>query len=82
MAKRGEAPGREGEIGLEEALELEEGLVVEDDVIDVGERQPCVARQYSTAFLGKRASCFLRVKRSSCAAATILPSRSSAAALS
>ncbi len=34
-AERGETPRREGEIGFEQPLELEERLVVEDDVIDV-----------------------------------------------
>src|SRR6185312_8838345 len=43
---------------------------------------PASRRQYSTACLGKRASCFLREKRSSWAAATSVPSSSRAAALS
>ena len=43
---------------------------------------PAVSRQYATAFAGKLASPFFRVKRSSCAAATISPFRSRQAALS
>ena len=43
---------------------------------------PASRRQYSTAFAGNRWSCFTRENRSSCAAATISPSRTSAAALS
>ena len=39
-----------------------------------------VERQKSIAGWGKRGSCFLREKRSSCAAATISPSTTSAAA--
>jgi hypothetical protein len=59
-----------------------EGGVVDGDVIDFGERQTAPARHQRAACQGKRASNFLRVKRSSCAAATISPSRTSAAALS
>ena len=36
-AERVEAPRREGEIGLEQPLELQERLVVEGDVVDVAE---------------------------------------------
>ena len=70
------------EIGLEQALELQERLVVEDDVINVAEIDPASLRQYRSALLGKFASNFLRVNRSSCAAATTRPSSTSAAALS
>ena len=41
---------------------------------------PAACRQYSMARTGISSSCFLRVKRSSCAAATISPSRTNAAA--
>ena len=51
-------------------------------MVDLVERDAGLARQYATACLGNRESCFLRVKRSSCAAATISPSSTSAAALS
>jgi hypothetical protein len=43
---------------------------------------PLLANALQFAFEGKPGSCFFRVKRSSCAAATITPSRTSAAALS
>ena len=36
-AERAEAARREGEVGLEQPLELQERLVVEDDVVDVAE---------------------------------------------
>jgi hypothetical protein len=36
-AERAEAARREGEVGLEQPLELEERLVVEGDVVDLGE---------------------------------------------
>src|SRR5690348_2879501 len=39
-AEGGIAPGREGEIGLQQPLELEEGLVVEGDVVDLLRLQP------------------------------------------
>ena len=38
--KGAQAPRGEGEVGLEQSLELQEGLVVEDDVIDVPEPHP------------------------------------------
>ena len=37
-AERAEAARRKGEIGLEQPLELQERLVVEGDVVDVGQR--------------------------------------------
>jgi hypothetical protein len=40
FAERREAAWRERQIGLEQALELEEGLFVEDDVIDVFQADP------------------------------------------
>ena len=43
---------------------------------------PPASRQYSTDWAGKAESWRTRVKRSSCAAATISPSCTSAAALS
>src|SRR4051812_11643222 len=47
-----------------------------------GYTSPPARRQYATACRGNAAFPFLRVKRSSCAAATISPSRSREAALS
>jgi hypothetical protein len=35
-AERGEAPRRVGEVGLEQALELQDRLVVEADVVELG----------------------------------------------
>jgi hypothetical protein len=43
---------------------------------------PACFRQYLIAWAGKSWSCRMRVKRSSCAAAMISPSRTRAAALS
>ena len=85
MAMRNEAkPARRiGEIGFEQPLELDERLLEEDDVVDVVEID--VARLQAIADrVGREspASCFLRVKRSSCAAATMRPSSTRAAALS
>ena len=72
---------RDAEVVLEDALELEERLVVEADVVELGRRR-CPPRGGSTRrrAAGNSASCFLRVKRSSCAAATISPSRTRQAA--
>ena len=78
-----EAARRQRDIGFQQPLEFQERLVVEDDVIDVGK-----AGAGGFQAIGDRvasettASCFLRVKRSSCAAATMRPSSTSAAALS
>ena len=81
--ERAEAARRDAEIGLEDALELEQRLVVEADVGQVLDAMPGLrCRQYATACAGNAASPFLRVKRSSWAAATISPSRSRQAALS
>jgi hypothetical protein len=80
--ERPEAAGGEGHVGLQQTLELEERLVVESHVVDVAQAHAGCLRQYSIAWRGKRALCFLRVKRSSWAAATIRPSSTSAAALS
>ena len=73
---------REREVGLEQPLELEERLVVERHQSMSAARVPVLSRHERIASCGKPASCFLRVKRSSCAAATTRPSTSSAAALS
>ena len=71
--ERAEAPRRERQVGLEQPLELQERLVVEDDVVELGRasRRPRPGSSRSHC-AGKPASCFLRVKRSSCAAATML----------
>ena len=68
-AEGAEAARREGEIGFEQPLELQERLVVEDDVVDVAELDAgrCRGNRRSRS-PGKPESCFLRVKRSSCAA--------------
>ncbi len=73
---------RESDVGLQQSLELEEGFIVKDDVLDTGQWDIAARRQNRTACFGKPASCFLRVNRSSCAAATICPSRNKQAALS
>ena len=60
MAERLEIPGREGEIRLEQALELQERLVVEDDVIDVLETRmppPLGNRPWHAAETAHHASC-------------------------
>ena len=81
--KRTEPARRIAQVGLHHALELHPGLVVEDDRVEVLEAQGQPSRGTRLAARwGKAASCFLRVKRSSCAAATISPSHTSAAALS
>ena len=54
MRKDRKPRGREGEIGLEHALELQERLVVERDVSIWPRPTPASARQYSTACCGKR----------------------------
>ena len=67
--------GRVGDVGLEEAVELEQRLVVEGDAGRA--RRPSMPASLEAvtrrALVGKRKSCFLRVKRSSWAAATISP---------
>ena len=73
---------RDAEVGLEDALELEQRLVVEADVGQVLDGDPGLAQAVGDGVVGKAASPFLRVNRSSCAAATISPSRSRQAALS
>ena len=81
--ERAQPAGREGQVGLEQALEFQKRLVVEDDVIDGLERHAFALQAVSdgvTRESGRRAS--RREKRSSWAAATISPSRTSAAALS
>jgi len=69
-----------GEVRLQDPLELAQGLLVRVDVVDVLKAEPSLVRQFSMACCVKRASCFLRVKRSSGAAATISPSTTNAAA--
>jgi hypothetical protein len=65
---------REREIGLEQPVELQERLVVERDdksmsgELDAGRRREA---ELDRVLRGSPESCFLRVKRSSCAAATI-----------
>ena len=83
MRNEAEAARREREIGLEQPLELEERLVVEHDVVELA--QPAAGLGQTIGDRARResaASCFLRVKRSSCAAATMRPSTTRAAALS
>ena len=83
MQERAEALRRDAEVGLEDALELEQRLVVEADVVDVVDADAgLLAGSSRRRGAGSSASPFLRVKRSSCAAATISPSRSRQAALS
>jgi hypothetical protein len=57
--RKGEAARREGQVGLQQPLELQERLVVEGDVVDLVELDPGSSRQNATAFCGKpdRASC-------------------------
>ena len=43
--ERAEAARREGDVGFEQPLELQERLFVEDDIVDVGERDLASARQ-------------------------------------
>jgi hypothetical protein len=71
MAKGREPPRREGKVSLEQPLELQKRLVVEGDMIelcrfDAGDLQTGLDR-----VVRKPESCFLRVKRSSCAANTL-----------
>ena len=83
LRKERKAAGREGEIGLDQPLEFHEGLFVKNDVIDVRAGRLRLPEGKNESHSSESAeSCFLRVKRSSCAAATISPSRRSAAALS
>src|SRR5262245_10941403 len=52
--ERFETAGREGEVGVEQTLEFQEGLVVEDDVIDVLTRDPRILKAPSNRVCGKR----------------------------
>ena len=52
-AERGEAPGRERQIGLEQALELQERLVVERDVVDPVEIGAAFAQAILDRVLGE-----------------------------
>jgi hypothetical protein len=52
-AERGEALGRERQIGLEQTLELQERLVVEGDVIDLVEPDAALGQAVLDRFLGK-----------------------------
>ena len=77
-------PGRGiGQVGLQQPLELGQRLVVEGDVIEVvrGRARPRRGSRRRPAS-GNAGSCLFRVNRSSCAAATIRPSTTRAAALS
>ena len=83
MRKDAKPARREGEVGLEQPLEFQERLFVEDDVIDGRGVELGVFQAVGDGVRGeiaRRASC--GVKRSSCAAATISPSSTRAAALS
>jgi hypothetical protein len=42
LAERGESARRECQVGLEQALELEERLVVEGDVVEIGGLDACL----------------------------------------
>ncbi len=75
-------PRGEAVIGLKQSLELQVGLVVKRDGLDVRKLQTGLVEDIGDRMPGKEESCFLRVKRSSWAAATISPSTISAAALS
>ena len=54
-AERLEAFRREGEIGLQEALELQERLVVERDMVDLGQRQPAFRQAVAHRLVRKAA---------------------------
>jgi len=78
------ASRRNAQVGLEDALELEDGFVVEADV-GRARRLECLRLGGNSGprWLGKgRVTPFSRVKRSSCAAATIGAVASRHAALS
>ena len=75
-----EAGGRKGKVGFEEAFELQERLVVEADIVQVSRLETGLLQAIIDGVGRESWSCFLRVKRSSWAAATILPSTTSAAA--
>ena len=64
-----------GDVRVEDALELDERLLVEADVVEVVDQQPLRSDSIGSRSPGSpgRASC--RVKRSSEAAATTWPSR-------
>ncbi len=81
-AERLKAARGEGEIGFEQPLEFEERLVIEGDAVDLARANAGVGDAPTDGVDGKPGSCFLRVKRSSCAALTMTPSRTIAAALS
>ena len=73
--ERPKSPGGKSQVRFQQALKLEEGLVVIGDVAQVSQGDPALAQAISNRLLrGSRASCLLRLKRSSWAAATILPS--------
>ena len=81
-SKRLESARGKCQVCLQQALELQQWLVVKGEQIDLLDRYTGLRKQYFAAFAGKRGSCFLLVNRSSCAAATMRPSSISAAALS
>ena len=80
LDERREPGGRVGQIRLEEPFKLEQGLVVEADPVQVGGGEASLGQATGDGFRRERGSCFLRVKRSSWAAATTRPSTTSAAA--
>ena len=72
---------RAGDVGFEQPRELDQRLLVEADVIDLRRRDARLAQAVRDRLAsGNAASCFLRVKRSSCAAATMRPSSTRQAA--
>ncbi len=79
--KRLQLARRVGKIAMQYAVELEERFFVERDLIEVSDLIPPARRQDSTACVWKFASCFLRVKRSSCAAARSVPTALQIAAI-
>src|SRR5260221_5652115 len=72
--KRFESARSNAEVRLENALELEQWLVVERDRGESSVEVRASEKQYSIAREGNESSPFSRVNRSSCAAATISPS--------
>ncbi len=65
LAERAEARRGVGEVGFQEPLELEQGLVVEADPVEVGGGQAGLGQAVVDGLRGEGGSCFLRVNRSS-----------------
>ena len=83
LDERRQPERRGGEIGLEDALELEERLVVEGGEIEVRRRDAASLQAVpDRPFSGNSASCLTREKRSSDAAAITSPSTTRQAAAS